>query len=101
MINLNPKVYLVTGGSSGIGLEVCKKLLHSGAKVYCGSRSNSKYKENLYSWALGEGLENNVNKSSRARRTCKLCGNIISATFKTNEVQSNNGGFKGEFNFTH
>jgi NAD(P)-dependent dehydrogenase (short-subunit alcohol dehydrogenase family) len=60
MINLNPKVYLVTGGSSGIGLEVCKKLLHSGAKVYCGSRSNSKYKENLYSWALGEGLENNV-----------------------------------------
>jgi NAD(P)-dependent dehydrogenase (short-subunit alcohol dehydrogenase family) len=60
MINFNSKVYLVTGGSSGIGLEVCKKLLNSGAKVYCGSRNHLKYIEVLYSWALGVGLENNV-----------------------------------------
>lgn len=60
MIDVTHKAYFVTGGSSGIGLEVCKRLLSSGAKVYCGSRSYLKYKENLYSWGEIEGLQENI-----------------------------------------
>lgn len=60
MTDINPKTYFVTGGSSGIGLEICKRLLYSGSKVYCGTRSYSKYIENLYSWAKIEGLQENI-----------------------------------------
>ncbi|KAI1811654.1 NAD(P)-binding protein [Poronia punctata] len=36
------RVFIVTGGNSGIGLELCKLLLSSGATVYMASRSKEK-----------------------------------------------------------
>ena len=33
-LNLNEKVYIVTGGSSGIGEAIVKELLNDGAYVY-------------------------------------------------------------------
>lgn len=37
--NFESKKVLVVGGSKGIGKEVCKQFLNSGAEVYCASRS--------------------------------------------------------------
>ncbi|KAH9883924.1 hypothetical protein F4778DRAFT_774872 [Xylariomycetidae sp. FL2044] len=36
------RVFLVTGGNAGIGYELCKMLVKSGAKVYMASRSKEK-----------------------------------------------------------
>src|SRR5258708_23524812 len=41
-MNLKDKVAIVTGGSSGIGLAICKKLSESGAKVIIASRDSQK-----------------------------------------------------------
>ena len=38
--NFKNKVVVVTGGSRGIGLEVVRSFISSGAKVYCLSRTN-------------------------------------------------------------
>lgn len=40
--DLSGKVFLVTGGNSGIGKETCKQLLSKNAKVYLAARSESK-----------------------------------------------------------
>lgn len=40
--DLSGKVFIVTGGSSGIGKETCKQLLLKNAKVYLAARSESK-----------------------------------------------------------
>lgn len=40
--DLSGKVFIVTGGSSGIGKETCKQLLRKNAKVYLAARSESK-----------------------------------------------------------
>ena len=38
----NGKVFIVTGGYSGVGLELCRILYHAGGKVYIAGRSASK-----------------------------------------------------------
>ena len=45
--DLSGKVFIVTGGSSGIGKETCKQLLLKNAKVYLAARSESKAQEAL------------------------------------------------------
>ena len=40
--DLSGKVFIVTGGSSGIGKETCKQLLLKNAKVYLAARSELK-----------------------------------------------------------
>lgn len=40
--DLSGKVFVVTGGNSGIGKETCKQLLLKNAKVYLAARSESK-----------------------------------------------------------
>ena len=39
-LGIKNKTALVTGGTKGIGLEVCKQLLNEGCKVYTVARSN-------------------------------------------------------------
>ncbi|KAK0123918.1 hypothetical protein ONS95_008908 [Cadophora gregata] len=41
--DLSGKVYIVTGGATGIGYETTIALLHHNAKVYIASRSQSKF----------------------------------------------------------
>ncbi|KAJ8120026.1 hypothetical protein O1611_g10471 [Lasiodiplodia mahajangana] len=36
------KVFMVTGGNTGIGYELCKMLVKSGARIYMASRSKEK-----------------------------------------------------------
>ncbi|KAK9365523.1 hypothetical protein V1509DRAFT_632899 [Lipomyces kononenkoae] len=43
--NLTQKVFLVTGGSSGIGLELSRVLYHHGARVIIAGRSEKSYNE--------------------------------------------------------
>ncbi len=43
-MNLNNKVVIITGGTSGIGLEIVKEALNKGAKVMIHSSHNSKEK---------------------------------------------------------
>ena len=38
--NFESKKVLVVGGSKGIGKEVCKQFINSGAIVYCASRTS-------------------------------------------------------------
>jgi len=38
--NFKNKVVVITGGSKGIGLEVVRNFISSGAKVYCLSRTS-------------------------------------------------------------
>ncbi|KAK7203666.1 hypothetical protein BZA70DRAFT_283103 [Myxozyma melibiosi] len=40
---LSGKVFLVTGGYSGVGLEVCRALYHKGGRVIIAGRSESSY----------------------------------------------------------
>lgn len=40
--DLSGKVFIVTGGNSGVGKETCKQLLLKNAKVYLAARSESK-----------------------------------------------------------
>lgn len=40
--DLSGKVFIVTGGNSGIGKETCKQLLLKNAKVYLAARSESR-----------------------------------------------------------
>lgn len=39
---LNGRVFIVTGGYSGVGLELARMLFHAGGKVYIASRSKQK-----------------------------------------------------------
>ena len=39
LFNFDSKKVLVVGGSKGIGKEVCKQFINSGAEVFCASRS--------------------------------------------------------------
>ena len=40
--DLSGKVFIVTGGNSGLGKETCKQLLSKNAKVYLAARSETK-----------------------------------------------------------
>lgn len=41
----NGRVFIVTGGNTGVGYELCKLLYSSGAKIYMTSRSKVDSKE--------------------------------------------------------
>lgn len=57
------KVALVTGSSSGLGLEITKSLLFSGYKVFGGSRSGTDLDhENFYDVELDISSEESVNE---------------------------------------
>ncbi|KZV80273.1 NAD(P)-binding protein, partial [Exidia glandulosa HHB12029] len=49
------KVFIVTGGNSGIGLETVKELLKKGGKVYLAARSQSKADEAIEQLATDIG----------------------------------------------
>lgn len=49
------KVFIVTGGYSGVGLELARILYYAGAKVYIAGRSEEKYYEALKDIKVGTG----------------------------------------------
>lgn len=54
------KVFIVTGATSGIGLDISKTLLRAGAKVIAFSRNNARYNESLHKWAAENAFEDRV-----------------------------------------
>lgn len=51
MLHLKSKSFLVTGGTSGIGLELVKSLLTNGGDVHVLSRSYDRFEKILFNWA--------------------------------------------------
>ena len=54
--DLSEKVFIVTGGNTGIGKETCKQLLLKNAKVYLAARSEPKAQATI------DGLEKETGK---------------------------------------
>lgn len=57
--NQNGKVFIVTGGASGVGLELCTLLYQAGGKVYLAGRSETKAEA-----AIAKIKTSSTNKSS-------------------------------------
>jgi len=49
MDDLNKKTVVITGGTRGIGIDICKEFIKVGCKVFVGSRSNNDYFRNTCS----------------------------------------------------
>lgn len=52
---------VVTGATSGIGLELAKNLILQGHTVYAVGRNFEKFSSTIYQWALFNGFNNSVN----------------------------------------
>ena len=55
---LNIKSYLITGATSGIGLELAQKILEMGNRVCVIGRSQENYENKLLKWARDRKIEN-------------------------------------------
>lgn len=58
---MSRKTFLVTGGTSGIGLAIAKRILLSDGELYVLSRNRKLYEANLFSWASERGLAVQLN----------------------------------------
>ncbi len=87
--SLDNKVALITGGGTGIGLEIAKCMVESGAKVIITGRRIEKLEEAIK--YLGKGAEYRVNDISDLKNIPSLVEEI-SKTFGKIDILVNNAG---------
>jgi NAD(P)-dependent dehydrogenase (short-subunit alcohol dehydrogenase family) len=90
-MNLNNKVVIVTGGTSGIGLEIVKEALNKGAKVMIHSSHNSKEKAISLCEELGENTSYVCADLSKAQELQGIVDKTIEV-FGTVDSLVNNAG---------
>ena len=59
------KVFIVTGGSTGVGYELCKMLYETGATVYLTSRStvSENFPNIVLTLILSQGITNRISEA--------------------------------------
>lgn len=82
-MNLKDKVIIVTGGTSGIGLEIVKEALHVKAFVMIHSSKNSKDKGKELAKELNKAYKNRVSYISADLSKVKELDKIVKKTLKT------------------